>query len=597
MSNEQRYKVMVSELVSGLDSVRIESGLQSTRREERVDIVLSELRSSFRSSSFGVYNGVIYFFGGRIYESVGYDEFADLVYEVLRVIGLPDGDYSRIEQMIRVCRRVVSSKVLELSKGVMVFRNCVYDVERGKCCRFNRKYVQFSYADYDYREGGVGVMWDRFLDEVLPNKVYQKILQEFLGSLFIDRSTAKMETMLILKGGGANGKSVIFDTVVGLLGKENVSNFGLDELVGVGVERKRNLASINGKRLNYASESGSFVIDGASGLLKALISGEPVEARPMYGENFTAHDIPPIIINTNHMPKIKDFSHGMRRRLCIIPFEVEIPRDLQDKELSKKLRIEYPYIFSWVLEGRKRFIENGYCLTRSTLLEETLEQYMYLNSSILAFMGSTGYERNATSIDEQPYNMPFADLYSQYCNWCRRNGDDIEGKRKFAIDLVECGFRRVTHGNRVCYVVYGGAAMDAALAEVREQRKEASKRVEENKKHNAEIRKEVRRRFAWKRLAVGQEELRIYLGFRVDVAGQMRGGFLDGCYTVVEGVEVYNLDLVDTLWRPAYEQRAREMIRRLEMRKERMRLLEDYSRANIDDLSEFENTGTAIQQQ
>ena len=53
-------------------------------------------------------------------------------------------------------------------------------------------------------------LWRMFLDEVLPDKNMQKVLQEFLGSIFVDRRVAKMETMLVLRGSGSNGKSVVF---------------------------------------------------------------------------------------------------------------------------------------------------------------------------------------------------------------------------------------------------------------------------------------------------------------------------------------------------------------------------------------------------
>ena len=66
----------------------------------------------------------------------------------------------------------------------------------------------------------------------------------------------------------------------------------------------------------------------------------------------------------------------MRRRICIIPFEVEIPgKARQKKELSRDLEAEYPAIFNWILEGRDRFIANGYKLTDSKELENVMDEY------------------------------------------------------------------------------------------------------------------------------------------------------------------------------------------------------------------------------
>ena len=286
----------VAELCGLLDKDKLSEALSSERVNVRIDAVTMLLRDALTESSMGMYGGVLYYFGGKVYLPLSSDEFSNVIYDVMREVGLPVGDYGRVEMMVKVCRRAVSVKRLELSSDKMVFRNCVYDVQHNECCGFSRDCVQFYCADYDYDKTVKGFLWKHFLNQVLPNKVHQRILQEFVGSLFVDRRKVKIETLLVLKGSGSNGKSVVFDTLRGLLGHENVSTFSLDELIGGGLEKKRNLATMNGKRLNYASESGQFVIDGNSGILKAIISGEPVEARAMYGENFTACDLPLIII-------------------------------------------------------------------------------------------------------------------------------------------------------------------------------------------------------------------------------------------------------------------------------------------------------------
>ena len=67
--------------------------------------------------------------------------------------------------------------------------------------------------------------------------------------------------MLILKGNGANGKSVIFETIMGLLGIGNVSTYGIQELI-FGNYKEQNMANINGKRLNYCPEVDTMNIRG-----------------------------------------------------------------------------------------------------------------------------------------------------------------------------------------------------------------------------------------------------------------------------------------------------------------------------------------------
>ncbi len=72
-----------------------------------------------------------------------------------------------------------------------------------------------------------------YLNRVLPDKDCQKVLSEYVGSLFIKQSTLKLEKALLLYGTGANGKSVFFDIITALLGGDsNVCSYSCWPCVG-----------------------------------------------------------------------------------------------------------------------------------------------------------------------------------------------------------------------------------------------------------------------------------------------------------------------------------------------------------------------------
>ena len=591
--DKARYEILISEIISKIDSELLKEAMSNERKDKRTDSVLMIIRDAINNSSLGIYNGGIYHFSGKIYEPVEGDDFGNMIYDVMRRIGVPLGDFSKIESFIRVCRRRVNTNKLIINNNIVVFRNCVYDIVNDKTHDFSSRFVQFSVVDYDYNGAAKGYVWRDFLNQVLPNRIYQLILQEYIGSLFIDRKTAKLETMMILKGNGSNGKSVVFETVVGVVGRDNVSNFGIDDLIGIGNEKKRNIATMNGKRLNYASESGNFTIDGSSGLLKAIISGEPVEARAMYGDNFTAYDIPLIMINCNKMPKLRDFSHGMKRRLMIIPFDVEIPRALQNKELAKELVDEYPAIFNWAIEGRKRFIENGYKLTECRYIDELIEEYQVMNSNILEFMVSRKYLReNDMVIDAQPLWMPLNTLYSEYKKWCIYNNDVSICKKDVSMILCEYGFKRRRTGSGVQFAIFG----EAAYAEEIRRRNEARTIIEmtesevEKMKLNTRAKDEIRKKFAmvfgWDRIALGFRELAEYTGYNLPYTSELRSGRLDGTYKYYNNIYVFNLDLIDTMWRPLFEDRIRQAEERKLQSKQDKALMRAYTQLEIEQFFE-----------
>lgn len=579
---------VISELLSLIDRDALERAVTEERRDRRIDSVLSLIRDAIAESSLGVYSGKTYYFGGRIYEEIGYDEFGDMVYELMRKCGLPLGDFSRIEGAIKVCRRKLSTKRLRVGKRYVVFENCVVDTETREELPFSKDIVQMSALPYSYDCSAKGYIWDNFLEEVLPNKMLQLILKEFLGSLFVDRCDAKMETLMILKGSGSNGKSVVFETVLGVLGKDSVSNFGLDELIGGGMERKRNIASINGKRLNYCSETKKFAIDADSGILKALISGEPIEARAMYGENFRADSLPQIMINANSLPILKDWSYGMRRRLRILPFDVEIPPSRQRKGLSKELRAEYPYIFNWMLDGRDRFVANGYKLSDSVTMEKLMDEYQSESSPILRFMEMNGYLRTFEMVeDASPYWIASKWLYVAYKRWCKRNGEYTESLTKFGRTLAEAGYRKKMLCGKTHYAIFGKKAIgmlrleNRKAAAIEQAEKDKAERIAHSR-FNAEEREEIEKRLDG-RCAFGSEELAEYFGISTVITSKIiNEKKLEGTYEEMRGTRVFLLDLVDELFFNEYIGELRKLDDEKERKVKEKAALHDYKLNGIE---------------
>ena len=348
----------------------------------------------------------------------------------------------------------MSLKELKVDNHIIVLQNGVLDVEKGTFHKFSSRFHQITQMSFDYNPDEVPFLWkDIFLDRVLPDEGYQKVLQEFMGAIFIDRDKAKIEKMLILKGAGSNGKSVVFETLKGLLGEDNIKTIPLSELIG-GSERKQNIASINGKRLNYCSEIQTQEFGKNVDALKALISGEPFEVRLVYINNFTARNIPLLMANANRMPYIKDWSHGLSRRIIILPFDVVLEEREQNKQLSAELRKEYPAILNWILAGRQRLIANNYQFSVSQKLVDTVEEYQSESSTVLAFMKAKDYHRALLEIRKEPRWLEAQQLFYAYVKWCAENEITPETQKKFSMVLAEAGFGKRRTSEGVSYAVY-----------------------------------------------------------------------------------------------------------------------------------------------
>lgn len=295
---------------------------------------------------------------------------------------------------------------------------------------------------FEYNATSEAPRFQEYLDRVLPDGDLQKLLAEYIGYVFVRSSILKLEKALLLYGTGGNGKSVFFEVVNALLGGNNVSNFTLKNLTDSKGYHRAKLANI---LVNYASE-----IDGQmdTALFKQLVSGEPVEARLPYGDPFTLTDYAKLIFNCNELPSDVEHTNAYFRRFMIVPFEITIPENEQDKELSKKIiDNELDGVFNWVLDGLKRLLDQkGF--TKSEEVERQKEKYKRNSDTVLSFVDECDYEKSFT------LHTRLSELYKEYRNYCEFDGYYPVSKRKFSRRLKNGSYKveRKEFGN-VVYLI------------------------------------------------------------------------------------------------------------------------------------------------
>ncbi|MFB6457619.1 phage/plasmid primase, P4 family [Chitinophaga sp. Hz27] len=263
---------------------------------------------------------------------------------------------------------------------------------------------------FSYNKDAQAPLFQRYLDTVLPDIQRQKVLAEYLGYLFIHPGVLKLEKALLLYGTGANGKSVFFEIVNALLGPQNVCSYSLQSLTdNTGYYR----AKLANKLVNYASEiNGSL----EAAIFKQLASGEPVEARQPYGQAFNMTHYAKLIFNCNELPREVEHTQAYFRRFLIIPFDVTIPEDQQDKELSRKIiTAELSGVFNWVLEGLSRLLtQKRFSECEAARLK--VEEYKKQSDSVCMFLEDEGYKTSLT------HYLPHKALFAEYRIYAADNG-------------------------------------------------------------------------------------------------------------------------------------------------------------------------------
>ena len=281
---------------------------------------------------------------------------------------------------------------------------------------------------FEYNPRAEAPLFERYLNQVLPDKERQDLLSEYLGYVFTHPSTLKLEKTLLLYGSGANGKSVFFEIVNALLGAENTSSYSLQNLTNDSGYYRAKLAN---KLVNYASEINGKL---ETSIFKQLVSGEPVEARLPYGDPFTLTHYAKLIFNCNELPKDVEHTNAYFRRFLIVPFDVTIPEAQQDKELSQKIIAkELSGVFNWVLKGLNRLLIQKK-FSKCDAVQLQIEQYKKQSDSVQLFLEDEGYSPSSFQ------TIPQKELFQQYRIYCNDNGYKACSNRTFGDRLKSAGY-------------------------------------------------------------------------------------------------------------------------------------------------------------
>ncbi len=192
-------------------------------------------------------------------------------------------------------------------------------------------------------------LWLKFLERITDGDAeLQGYFQRFAG--YALTGSTREHTFNYGHGTGANGKSVCIEALKGILG-EYACSFPTEMLMVTQNERHpTEVARMRGCRLAIGSETEEGR-QWAESQIKKLTGGDTIAARFMHKDFFEYQPQFKLFIVGNHKPGLRCVDEAMQRRLHFIPFLVTIPPEERDKDLSAKLKAEWPAILRWAIDG------------------------------------------------------------------------------------------------------------------------------------------------------------------------------------------------------------------------------------------------------
>ena len=404
--------------------------LKEPLSDEELEVILRDeafqkpvffMGSTFLFDKFAVYmkntahvvkiNGQLHIYKDGIYTN-GYKEIeSDMIQYI------PNLKKMQRREVLDYMELIVESKE-QSDANLIAFNNGIYDLVTGELKPFSTDIVITNKIPWDYNPDAYFELADKTLNKLAcDDAAIRALLEECIGYCFYRRN--ELGKAFILTGDKSNGKSTFLDIVKTILGDKNISALDLKELGD-----RFNTSMMFGKMANIGDDIGDDFLQGSQvSIFKKIVTGNRIKAERKGQDPFEFNPFIKLLFSANDIPRMKDKTGAVLRRLVIIPFNARFSKYLPDGvtidpdfdpfikyKLIQKESIEY--LIKLGVEGLKRVITNNE-FTKSEKVQGQLDEYEEENNPIIAFIADCGVDM----IENEPTN----EVYKRYQVFCAEN--------------------------------------------------------------------------------------------------------------------------------------------------------------------------------
>ena len=338
-----------------------------------------------------------------------------------RLLKLADHASKRrgMEDMIALAKAepgmTVRATELDADPDMLGVLNGVVDLRRFKAATFTPEQRITKRCNVPMLPGAECPNWQRFLQDVIPDKEVRLFLRRFFGYSLLGR--VDHELFLFLYGTGANGKSLFIETLAWIMG-----DYALRIPTELLMQQQRSsqgpsadIVDLMGRRLIFANETeeGQRL---AEARVKDLTGGDTLTGRVPHARSaITFAPSHSLVIIGNHKPIIRDDSHGMWRRVALVEFGVTIPEAQRRPkgDMLATFRHEGAGILRWLLTGLREYRQEGLVLPKA--VRAATQGYQEAEDMLRDWL-------DGRFVLDQTTRETKETVYHDYRTWCDLNG-------------------------------------------------------------------------------------------------------------------------------------------------------------------------------
>ena len=319
---------------------------------------------------------------------------------------IPDLKRAHRSEVLAYLQIMIEENTTTTNPNLIAFTNGLYNIKDGSFRGFTPDVVITNKIPWPYNPAAYSPLLDHTLNRLAcDDPEVRALLEEMVGYCLYRRN--ELGKAFILIGDKSNGKSTFLHVVKAMLGDTNIASLDLKELGD-----RFKTAELFGKLANLGDDIGDEFIANASTFRK-LVTGDRVNVERKGQDPFEFNNYSKFLFSANVIPRMKDKTGAIQRRLVIVPFDAKFSPDDADfrpyikDELCEPDAMEYLVILA--LAGLKRVLTKAK-FTTSSRVQNQLEEYEENNNPIIGFVQEIGMDAVENEATKDVYRK-----YKEYC--------------------------------------------------------------------------------------------------------------------------------------------------------------------------------------
>ena len=351
---------------------------------------------------------------------------AEIEGEMIKLI--PDLNKAKRAEVLAYLGILIRENTQPEDANFIAFKNGLYSLADDELIPFTPEHIAVNRIDHNFNPAAYSEIADTMLNNVACDDAeIRALLEETIGYCFYRRN--ELGKAFILIGDKRNGKSTYISLIEKLLGDRNTSSLDLGELGD-----RFKTAELFGKLTNLGDDIGDEFIANPA-IFKKLVTGDRVSVERKGKDPFEFNNYAKFLFSANNIPRIKDKTGAVQRRLIIIPFNATFSEYLPDGSKNPKFNpyIKYQlmtdatmeYLIQLGVKGLKRVLVN-HSFTIPAKVKAQLEEYEENNNPVLGFF---------KECDDEAFQIEYAptkDVYKRYQEYCLENSLTPMGNIEFS---------------------------------------------------------------------------------------------------------------------------------------------------------------------